>query len=223
MATILVTWTAGGGANVVNQTVKRSIAGANSYSTLATVGAAVTSYTDTTAADNTLYQYQIVTNCSSGGPTINLGANPETIYIDCGSSDISASVQYNALNTPYPQITWTIFNRLSTDTKTYSWVWKKAGVAQTYVYTVDTQNAVSGIFNEDLNSNALLWNTVYTLEVVFKSTNNAHSRTCTFNVTTPAQPVCAAATGLSGSNEYTVDFGYNTSAAPSGGGGTSGG
>lgn len=82
MATILVTWTAGGGANVVSQTVKRSIAGANSYSTLATVGAAVTTYTDTTAADNTLYQYQIVTNCSSGGPTVNLGANPETIYID---------------------------------------------------------------------------------------------------------------------------------------------
>ena len=209
MATIIVTWTPGGGANVVSQTVKRSISGANSYSTLATVGAAVSTYTDTTAANNTLYQYQIITNCSVGGPTVNLGGFPESIYIDCGSSDISTSIGY-AGSVAYPQITWTIFNRTGTDTKTYTWQWKDASNnAISYLNTVNTQSAVSGIFNvNDFTGNGLDWNTTYVLHVVFRSTNNTYSRTCTFSITTPAQPVCAAATNLTGSNEYTVDFSY---------------
>lgn len=209
MATIIVTWTAGGGSAVTSQTVKRSIAGANSYSSLATVGPTVTTYTDTTAANNTLYDYQIITNCSSGGPTVNLGTTPQTIYIDCGSIDASGSVQTNYQGTQYPQITWTVYNRLNTDTKIYSWVWKLAGADQTYTYTVNTQNAVSGTFDsDDWTGNFLSWNTTYTLEVEFKSTNDVHSRTCTFNVTTPAQIVCANATGLSATNQYTTDFSY---------------
>lgn len=209
MATIIVTWTPGGGTNVVSQTVKRSISGANSYSTLATLGAAVSTYTDTTAANNTLYQYQIITNCSVGGPTLNLGAFPESIYIDCGSSDISTSIGYTG-SVAYPEITWTIFNRAGTDTKTYTWQWKDtSNNAISYLNTSNTQSAVTGIFNvNDFTGNGLNWNTTYVLHVEFKSTNNAHSRICTFSVTTPAEPVCANATSVSSNNQYTTDFSY---------------
>lgn len=220
MATIIVTWTAGGGTNVVNQIVRRSISGANSYSILATVGATTTSYTDNTAANNTLYDYQIITNCNTGGPTINIGGYPSTIYIDCGSSDISASAQYNSFSQIYyPEITFTIYNRLNTDTKTYTYQWKDSGgTALDYQYTVNTQNAVTGTINSDQNGNALNFNTTYVLHVTFRSTDNLHSRDCTFSVTTPAQPVCDPATGLQLTNEYVTDFAFPVNSNPVGGG-----
>lgn len=211
MATIIITWTVGGGTNVINQSVKRSISGANSYTTIATVGPTVNTYTDTQAADNTLYQYQIVTNCSTGGPSVNLGANPEAIYIACGSTDISSSTQFTAQGTPYPEITWTIFNRLGTDTKTYSWVWKQGVTDQTYTYTVNTQNAVTGTFNSNqFTGAALSWSTTYTLEVTFNSINNIHNRKCFFNFTTPTQPACTSCTGQAISTSLSANEAFSS-------------
>lgn len=208
MASILIIWTPGGGSNIINQTVKRSLSGANSYSTIGTVGATVATYLDTTALNNTLYDYQIITNCSTGGPNINIGGFPSTIYIDCGSSDISASAQYNSFSQIYyPEITFAIFNRINTNTKTYTYQWKDSvGNAIDYQYTVNTQNVVAGTINSDQNGNALNFNTTYVLHVTFRSTDNLHSRDCTFSVTTPAQPVCDPATGLQLTNEYVTNF-----------------
>ncbi len=210
MASIIIIWTPGGGSNVINQTVKRSLSGVNSYSTIGTVGATVATYLDTTALDNTLYDYQIITNCSTGGPTINIGGFPSTIYINCGSSDISASAQYNSFSQIYyPEITFAIFNRLNTDTKTYTYQWKDStGTAIDYQYTVNTQNSVTGTINSDSNGDPLNFNTTYVLHVTFRSTNNLHSRDCTFSVTTPAQPVCDPATGLQLTNEFVTNFAF---------------
>ena len=66
---IVLNWTAAGGANSTGQQVQRSLFGANSYSTIATLGASAATYTDTTAVVDTVYEYKIVNICEVGGPT----------------------------------------------------------------------------------------------------------------------------------------------------------
>ena len=69
MATIILTWTPTNNATSTGQQVQRKVAGTTTWTTLATVGAAIATYTDTTAANNVLYDYRIVNVCSVGGPT----------------------------------------------------------------------------------------------------------------------------------------------------------
>jgi hypothetical protein len=66
---IVLNWTAAGGANSTGQQVQRSAYNANSYSTIATLNATATTYTDTTAIIDTVYDYRIVNICEVGGPT----------------------------------------------------------------------------------------------------------------------------------------------------------
>ena len=66
---IVLNWTAAGGANSTGQQVLRTLYGANSYSTLATLSASAATYTDTTAVVDTVYEYKIVNICEVGGPT----------------------------------------------------------------------------------------------------------------------------------------------------------
>lgn len=211
MASILIVWTPGGGANVTSQTVKRSLSGANSYSTIGTVGAAIATYLDTTALDNTLYQYKIVTNCSTGGPNDSVGTNPEAIYITCGTLTSSTSVGINGLGQAYPEISWTIPARTGTNTRIYSWQWKdSSNNLVSFLNTPNTQSAVSGTLNyNDYTGNALGWSTTYVLHVKFQSfPTDLYERSCTFSVTTPAQPTCGTAQGPNAANQFTTNFNY---------------
>lgn len=223
MATIVITWTPGGGTNVTSQLVKRKLASSSTYSTIATVSATASTYTDTTAQNNKLYDYQIITNCSDSGPSFNAGGYPRSIFIACGSATITSSVAQGGGNT-YPEISFTIPSRTGTDVKIQSYQWKDASsTAVDSQFTVNTQSAITGTISSDLNGNLLSWGTQYTLHVIFKSTDNAFTRECTFDITTVAQPAsCTAATNFSVTNEYRTDFNYpvdSSSSNPSEGSG----
>lgn len=219
MATIVITWTPGGGANVTGQLVKRKLTSSSTYSTIATLSATASAYTDTTAQNNKLYDYQIITNCSDSGPSFNVGDYPRTIFIACGSVTITSSIAQGGGNT-FPEIDFTIPNRLNTNTKNQSYQLKdSSNNAVTSLITTSTQNAVTGTIDLDSNNNFLSWNTTYTLEVTFRSTDNQFSRVCTFDVTTPAQPAaCTAATGFDVDNEFLTDFDWPSNSVVSGGG-----
>ena len=78
---VVLNWTAAGGANSTGQQVLRTLYGANSYSTLATLSASATTYTDTTAVVDTVYEYKIVNICEVGGPTE--GGRVNIVEITC--------------------------------------------------------------------------------------------------------------------------------------------
>ena len=67
MPSVVLTWTPAGGA-VTSQKVYRG-PDPGSLALLATVGASVTTYTDTTVATNTEYVYMVQSVCSIGGPS----------------------------------------------------------------------------------------------------------------------------------------------------------
>ena len=86
---IVLNWTAAGGANSTGQRVERSAYGANSYSTIATLNATATTYTDTTAIIDTVYDYRIVNICEVGGPTN--GGRVAIVDITCPTLTANAS------------------------------------------------------------------------------------------------------------------------------------
>lgn len=69
MATITLNWTPVNDVNSTGQIVQRAIASAGAWVDIANLGAAVNTYTDTTAVFNVLYNYRIVNICLEGGPT----------------------------------------------------------------------------------------------------------------------------------------------------------
>lgn len=69
MASTVLTWTPGGGSNVVSQDVQYRVSGATNWTTAATgLGATVSTYTITGLSVNTIYEYRVISNCSVGGP-----------------------------------------------------------------------------------------------------------------------------------------------------------
>lgn len=68
MASVTLNWTPWGGAIATSQKVQRKLVG-GSYSTIATVGPSVNTYTDNTAIYDTGYMYRILTVCSTGVET----------------------------------------------------------------------------------------------------------------------------------------------------------
>jgi hypothetical protein len=69
MATVTLTWTPTNNATSTGQQVQRKLASSPTWVTIATVGASIATYVDTTAADNVLYDYRVLNVCSVGGPT----------------------------------------------------------------------------------------------------------------------------------------------------------
>lgn len=65
MASFTLNWTPAGGQTTTAQRVQRK-SGGGAFATIATLGTADSSYTDTTASDNVLYTYQIVNVCTNG-------------------------------------------------------------------------------------------------------------------------------------------------------------
>ena len=78
---ITLNWTAAGGANSVNQDVQRRVFGSTTWATIQTVGPTTNTYVDASALVDTSYEYQIVNNCSVGGPTS--GGTAGDTFITC--------------------------------------------------------------------------------------------------------------------------------------------
>lgn len=72
MASATINWTPGGGGNITSQNVDYRIQGTTNWTTAVTgLAANVATYTITSLADNTIYEFRVVSICSVGGPIVS--------------------------------------------------------------------------------------------------------------------------------------------------------
>lgn len=188
MANITITWTPGGGSNIINQTVQRKTP-STSFATVATVGATVSSYVDTTALDNTVYIYRVLSNCSSGGPTP--GNEDCAVNLACPAG-ISTTVTGNSVSFSLPAM--------------------GSGAQYDVVRIYQGPNASSPLVHtETINANGpqtfsvtLLYNTSYFYQVVLEASSCPGTATliCGGTCETQVEPTCPAPTNL---NAYLTD------------------
>lgn len=182
MSNISISWTPGGGSNVTGQQVQRKTP-STSFTTIATVGPTVNSYTDTTALDNVVYIYRVLSICTTGGPT-------------AGNEDCAGGLVCPAGITATP----------SGNVVTFSLPALGDGVQYDVVRIYQGPNTSSPLVHtETLNINGpttfnvtLLYSTSYFYQVVLEAPSCPEMGTliCGGNCTTGAQPTCPAPTNL---------------------------
>lgn len=174
MATINLSWTPGSGANVTGQLVQRRTGG-GAWTTIATLNSTASTYSDTTASDNTVYDYQIITNCEVGGPVDSSDAS--AIKFVCPT--IVATVTDNDVEIALPALTGDI---------EYSSI--EVFEAGTSVFS----QGVSGQSAQNINVNNLNYSTTYSYIVTLTAGGFTHE--CTRDFTIEAEPTCPPASGL---------------------------
>ena len=178
---IVLNWTAAGGANSTGQQVLRSLYGANSYSILATLSPSAQTYTDSTAIVDTVYDYKIVNICDQGGPTDS--GTVDIVDITCVT--FTARVTGLILDGEYGE--------LLNDT-----AWDDFAIYDSTGNTLVQQLAVPG------NASAGSWtatdaginyNTSYIVRATLIAPNGT-TKDCDVSVSTNAAPACDAPTNL---------------------------
>ena len=177
MATINLSWTPASGTNVTGQLVQRKTS-TTSFSTIVTLNATASSYSDTTAANNTVYLYQIVTQCAVGGPTD--GADVCAAKLVCPT--ITTSVTLDDVNFTLPAIGGQ--DVIYTTVQIFA-----PGLISAHLENVNSAGPYT--FTRDLE-----WDTAYTYTVTIQAVGCTQVLTCTGSFTIPPQPACAAVTGL---------------------------
>lgn len=177
MATINLTWTPASGANVTGQLVQRKTS-STSFSTIATLNATASSYSDTTAVNNTVYLYQIVTQCAVGGPTD--GADVCAAKLVCPT--ITTSITLDDVTFTLPAIGGQ--DVIYTTVQIFA-----PGLVSAHLENVNTAGPYT--FTRDLE-----WDTTYTYTATIQAVGCTQTLTCNGSFTIPAQPACAAVTNL---------------------------
>ena len=176
---IVLNWTAAGGANSTGQRVERSAFGANSYSTLATLSASATTYTDTTALIDTVYDYRIVNICEVGGPTN--GGRVAIVDITCPTvvataSGLIISGEYGATAN---ESEYQSLQLLNTNEDVLQTLAVTGAAAGTYTFT----------------DAGVDYSTAYIVRAVIVAPNGT-TKDCDTSVSTGTAPACDAPTGL---------------------------
>ena len=177
MATIVLNWTPAGGLNSTAQLVQRRTS-TGSFSTLATVAANVNMYTDTTALDNTIYYYQIVTQCAVGGPVEM--TDVEAYKIVCPTTTVNVSGTSATLN----------IGAVAGDGRI---TLIRLLLAGSQVQSLPIPGGDQGPYVTIYNS--LSYSTTYTYEITL--TVGPYTQLCTGNIVIGAAPSCNPVTGLS--------------------------
>jgi hypothetical protein len=69
MASAVISWTPGGGGNIVSQEVDYRVQGTSNWTAAVTgLSPSTSTYTVTGLTANTLYEFKVISNCSIGGP-----------------------------------------------------------------------------------------------------------------------------------------------------------
>lgn len=179
---VVLNWTAAGGANSTGQQVLRTLYGANSYSTLATLGASAITYTDTTAVVDTVYEYKIVNICDVGGPTE--GGRVNIVDITCVT--VTTSVTGLIISGGYGEL----FN----DT-----AWNDFAIYDSTGNTLIQQLAIPGDDQAGTwtaTDAGIDYNTSYIVRAALVAPNGT-TKDCDVSVSTGAAPACDAPTNLS--------------------------
>jgi len=178
---IVLNWTPAGGSNSTGQEVQRSPAGAGTYTTLATLGPTINTYTDTTAVVDTVYDYQIVNICAVGGPTSS--GTSDIVDISCVS--LTANVQGLIVDGEYGEL----FN----DTSWLSFdILDETGASVIQALTVPTGQGAGLYTSTDAG---MSYDTNYILRATLTAPNGTIEK-CDVPFSTGAQPDCEAPTNL---------------------------
>lgn len=174
MATFTLNWTPAGGSNIQNQLVQRKCCGGG-FTTLATLSPSANTYTDSTAVDNVVYTYKIVSVCLVSGPIDS--AEVQQVNIVCPTVTTSVSGTVITVNLP-----------LLNNDRTYSQLQVLNGT--TVVFT----QALSGVAAQTVTTTPLSYGTTYTVRVVVAA--GSFTKNCNTTVSIGAAPACNPVTGL---------------------------
>lgn len=181
MATINLSWTPAGGATSTGQTVQRKLASSGTWTDLATgLSASANSYADTTASDNTLYDYRILNICSVGGPTP--GSTVQADKIICPTITL-ANPQTGEQDT----ITWTVAATSGDVNITEVLIIKGGTTLETN--PVNSQGPASGTYDTGLD-----FGSTYTVRAVLS--DGVFTQNCENTITIGSAPGCGAPTNL---------------------------
>ena len=180
MAQANITWTPGGGGNVLSQSVEYRVSGTTNWTTAVSgLSPSTSSYTVTGLTNNTIYEMRVASVCSVGGTTYS--ATMTGISWFCPT--ITATPTHNT-------ITYS-FSSLGGSISAYT----VELLDSTQTTVIQTLTTVSGIFN----SGSIAPSTQYYVRL--KLTAGTLNNTCAspVSVTTLAAPSCAIPTGVSAS------------------------
>ena len=176
---IVLNWTAAGGANSTGQRVERSAYGANSYSTLATLSASATNYTDATALIDTVYDYRIVNICEVGGPTNGGRVNIVDITCPIVTANVSGLIITGEYGDTANESDYQSVQLLNTAEDVLQTLTVTGNQPGTYTFT----------------DAGVDYNTTYIVRVVIVAPNGT-TKDCDTSVSTGNAPACDAPTGL---------------------------
>lgn len=182
MATINLSWTPAGGPTSTGQTVQRKLASASTWSDLATgLAPTANSYADTTAADNTLYDYRVLNICSAGGPSAGGTAQADNQVCPTVTATVPATGEEDVIN-------WTVGNTSGDNTITTVVIIDNTS-AVVNTTNVNSQTGTSGTYDT-----GQAYGETFTIRATI--TDGVFTKTCDATVTIGSQPTCGAPTGL---------------------------
>jgi hypothetical protein len=173
-------WTPGGGSNSINQSVQYRLKGDSVWITFSTVSPTINTETVTGLSDDEIYEFQIVDNCTVGGPVPS--STIEKIKITCPA--VTYSSTYNTIGFSFPELGGDIVDYLLE-------LWNSDVSAVIASQTKPTAATVSGSFT------GLTASTTYNIRVIPRTAGATYSKDCGVTpVTTAAAPVCNPPTGV---------------------------
>ena len=181
MAQCILEWTPGAGTNTLNQTIQYKLTGSTTWITFNTVGPTVYTALITGIQDNKVYDFRIIDNCSTGGPTAS--AVIKGIKFICPTVTLSPSF----------------------DTAQFDFLHAGGDVNKYLVELLNTSNAV--IASKPINSpttnisdlfTGLVPSTSYNIRVtMYAGSSFEYNKTCTaVAFVTTAAPTCNAPTAV---------------------------
>ena len=182
MATINLSWTPSNGPTSVSQTVQRKLASDTTWGDLVTgLGPAVSTYSDTSAADNTLYDYRVLNICSAGGPTPGVSAQADKQVCPTLTATVPATGEEDVIN-------WSVGNTSGDNTIT-TVVIIDSNSAVVNTTNVNSQTGTSGTYDT-----GQAYNQTFTIRATIS--DGVFTKTCDTTVTIGGEPACGQPTGL---------------------------